>query len=93
MQLHFDIDEDWLRQMDELGALGGLRTRKDLLNNALTILRWAAKQLLEGRTIVSVDAAGIGRERELEMPYLQTVAASIKKRNSTADLKALTSAA
>ena len=90
IQLHFDIDEEWLRELEELRSLGGLRTKKELLNNALTILRWAARQRLNGRTIVSVGADGT--EREFEMPYLEAVASSAKNRDGDkADTKHLAS--
>lgn len=77
IRLQFEIDEDWLQVLEELRRLGGLRTKKDLLNNALTLLRWAVKQRLNGRAIVSVSPDGA--ERELEMPYLEAVAASATK--------------
>jgi len=77
IRLQFEIDEDWLRDLEELQKLGGLRTKKELLNNALTLLRWAARQRLNGRTIVSVGQDG--SERELEMPYLEAVASSADK--------------
>jgi hypothetical protein len=72
VRLQFEIEEDWLRELEELQKLGGIKTKKELLNNAMTLLRWAAKQRLSGRTIVSVT--NDGSERELEMPYLEAVA-------------------
>ena len=82
IRLQFEIDEGWLQELEELRRLGGLRRKKDLLNNALTLLRWAVKQRLNGRTIVSVGQDD--SERELEMPYLEAVAASATKQATTA---------
>jgi hypothetical protein len=80
MRFQFEIDAEWLQRLEELMKLGGLRTKKDLMNNALTVLDWAVKQRLAGRTIVSVADEDDGTERELEMPYLNAVAASARKR-------------
>lgn len=76
IRLQFEIDEEWLNELEQLRNLGGLRTKKELLNNALTLLRWAVKQRQNGRTIVSVSADG--SERELEMPYLEAVSGGAK---------------
>jgi len=80
VRLQFEINEDWLRELEELQKLGGVKTKKDLLNNAMTLLRWAARQRLNGRSIVSV--AEDGNERELEMPYLEAVASSTSDKQS-----------
>lgn len=80
-RLQFEIDEEWVRELEELMRLGGIRTKKELLNNALTLLRWAAKQKLNGRTLVSVGEDG--SERELEIPYLEAVAAGGRRELAT----------
>ena len=72
VRLQFEIEEDALRDIELLQELGGLRTKKDLLNNALTLLQWAVRQRTSGRAILSVGPDGT--ERELEMPYLEAVA-------------------
>jgi hypothetical protein len=61
-----------LKEMERLCDLGGLSSKKELLNNALTLLKWAVRQKQQGYSIASVDADGNIR-RELEMPYLESV--------------------
>jgi Uncharacterized protein conserved in bacteria (DUF2191). len=79
MRFQFEIDEEWLQKLEELMKLGGLRTKKELMNNALTVLDWAVKQRLARRVVLSVAEDDDGTERELEMPYLNAVAAAAKK--------------
>lgn len=51
-----------------------LRTRKDLFNNALTLLEWAVKEKSAGRTIASIDDESKS-VKELLMPILEGVPA------------------
>jgi hypothetical protein len=53
--------------MDE----SGIKTRKDLLNNALMLLEMAIKERKEGRTLVSVDEKK-NRFKEVLMPILSS---------------------
>jgi hypothetical protein len=41
--------------MDKLQSTLGLSTRKQLLNNALAILKWAVDQRQLGRKVASID--------------------------------------
>ena len=67
-----EIMREELTEMERLCELGGLSSKKELLNNALTLLKWAVRQKQQGYSIASVDANGDVR-RELEMPYLESV--------------------
>lgn len=60
-----------LDRMDELCELGGLKSKKELLNNAVTLLEWAVKQKQRGYSVASISPGG--EVRELEMPYLENV--------------------
>jgi len=74
-----EIMREELDEMERLCELGGLSSKKELLNNALTLLKWAVRQKQQGYSIASVDENGDIR-RELEMPYLESV--SLKSRNT-----------
>ena len=81
VRLQFEVSEEEAQRLDDLRALCGLRTKKDLFNNALTILEWAVRQRQSGRTINSI---GPNREQcELEMPALESAAS--RPRNGAFD--------
>ncbi|MGB8886380.1 MAG: hypothetical protein WCC87_06620 [Candidatus Korobacteraceae bacterium] len=70
MRLQLDIDENAASLLSWLKEKTGAKTQKELFNNAITLLFWALKQRLQGRTIAAVDEK---REsfRELQMPALE----------------------
>lgn len=68
-RVQFDIPEDRLAELQKLMDLCGIETRKDLFNNALTLLQWAVRESTQGRTIASVGADEKSY-RELQMPIL-----------------------
>lgn len=76
VRFQFEIEKERLEELEWLAGMGELKTKKDLLNNAITLLKWAVRQRINGRAIASVDEEG--NERELEMPFLEAVAANAK---------------
>ncbi len=72
VRLQFEIPEDRLQSLDELMEEAGIRTRTELFNNAMTLLRWAIRQKKEGRSVASIDFDG-KTFRELEMPIFENV--------------------
>lgn len=82
IRLQVEIDEDQMKELESLAELSGVRTKKDLLNNALTLLKWAARQRMEGYTIQSVNRAE-GIVKELEMPLLETLGARLRRQRAT----------
>lgn len=54
--------------MKEVGAA----TIRELFDNALTLLQWAAKETAKGRTIASVDDKKL-HYSELQMPILSNM--------------------
>lgn len=64
-----------VRMLDQLAAEAGLATRKDLFNNALTLLVWAVGEVKRGRAIASIDESK-QRFTELRMPMLDAVASN-----------------
>jgi hypothetical protein len=71
-RLQIDLDEAQMKQLEQMMEEGKVRTKKDLFNAALTLLRWAMKERKAGRIIASVDES---RDvyKELEMPVLSEV--------------------
>jgi hypothetical protein len=68
-RVQLDLPTEKVEQLDRLAAEVGFATRKDLFNNALTLLQWAVKESRRGRAIASVDQAN-ERFTELHMPFL-----------------------
>lgn len=66
------VDKDAL---DDMMRRGDIKTRKELLNNALTLLKWTIKQRKTGRIIGSIDKTDGRPEtyRELSMPILDNI--------------------
>ena len=69
------ITEQQYDELTKLMAAGGLNTNRDLFNNAITLLKWAARERARGSAIVSVNEAE-GSVKELELPFLEAVASS-----------------
>jgi len=65
----FEMPEDKAKELDVLLKDYGVSTKKELFNNALTLLKWAIKETRSGRYIASVDEKS-GKYRELHMPIL-----------------------
>ncbi len=73
MRLQFEVSEEQNKKIETLVKEVSLRTKKDLFNNAITLLNWAVKQYKAGRIIVSIDKQ-MESYRELAMPILDNVA-------------------
>lgn len=70
-RVQLEVTPASLEKMDELQAATGLRTRKALLENALTLLSSAVEHRRAGRNLVFVGDDG-GR-LEFTMPCLDAV--------------------
>ncbi len=68
IRFQFDITPERSHELDELASQLGV-SKKDLINNALTMLKWAIRHRRAGRAICSIqdDSDDIV---ELEMPIL-----------------------
>ena len=78
VRLQVEMDKEQMEDLEELLKLGGLRTKRDLLNNALTLLKWAAREKAKGNSLCSVDPNG-HLHKELELPFLETVAVTVHR--------------
>ncbi len=71
-RIQFELSEDRNKELEALMEKTGTRTKKDLFNNALTLLEWAVKEKRTGRIIASVDERG-KKYKEIVMPVLENV--------------------
>jgi len=74
VRIQLDLPEERVRELDALMAELGISTRKELFNNALTLLEWAASEKRADRIVASVDEAK-RKFKELVMPALERVSA------------------
>lgn len=74
VRVQFDISRAQQQRLMVLMEAMGLSTRTELFNNALTVLKWAAKQRSLGRIIAAVEQDESGYH-ELSLPGLDAVAA------------------
>lgn len=69
-QIEFSAQQ--VKNLDRLQELGGLSKRRDLINNALSLLEWVVREVNEGRMIASVDEKQ-HKYKEFTMPMLDEV--------------------
>ena len=55
LKLQFEVDEDANEQIVSYIVLTKVKTKREYINNALALLRWAIDARIEGRSIASVD--------------------------------------
>lgn len=67
-----DVPEERDREIEDLMKECGISTKKELFNNAVTLLKWAIEEKRKGRIIASVEEEG-KKYRELQMPILSAV--------------------
>lgn len=79
VRLQVELDPQHMEELEELQELGGLRTKKDLWNNAITLLKWAAREEARGASIFSINEEE-GIYKELELPFLETYATNVRRR-------------
>jgi hypothetical protein len=72
-RFQIDLTADELGSIERWSSMAGFRTKKEFLLNAFTMFKWAAQQVLLGRTICAMNEA-TGEIRHLEMPALAAIA-------------------
>lgn len=78
VRIQLDFPEEKVKELDELMREAEISTRKDLFNNALTLLVWAANETREGNIIVSLNQEE-KTYKQLVMPILSTIARVARK--------------
>lgn len=72
VRFQIEIDENKLYELESLMRECGIRTKKDLINNALTLFKWAVNKRKSGHEITAVNFES-KEYFELEMPALSAV--------------------
>lgn len=67
VRVQLDLPENRVRELEELMREVGVTTRKEFFNHALSLFRWAIKEMQDGRVIASVDTT-TERYKEMVMP-------------------------
>lgn len=78
MRIQLDLDEAGVRLLDKLKEATGLRTHKELFNNAVTLFEWAVNQRRDGRIVASLDEVS-ENYKELQMPVLEYAASQAEE--------------
>jgi len=71
VRVQLDFPEEKVAELDTLMQEADITTRKDLFNNALTLLAWALNERKKGNIVVSLNEEH-GTYKELVMPILST---------------------
>ncbi|HER26032.1 MAG TPA: hypothetical protein ENI69_02875 [Rhodospirillales bacterium] len=72
MRLQIELADEMVEPFHELKDICGLRTNKDIFDNAMTLLEWAVGEVQKGNIIASVNEAD-NRMVEFQMPALINV--------------------
>lgn len=72
IRIQFELPEEKVRELENIMKRAGISTKKDLLNNSLTLFEWAVSERGLGNTIVSIDNRN-KRIKELVMPSLSSI--------------------
>ena len=77
VRFQLEIKQSMLDEITSLVELGGFSSKKEFMNTAVSLLRWAMLQRKAGNIIAAIDDQE--RIRELEMPCLTHIAVQEKR--------------
>ena len=86
-RLQIELSEDKQRQLETLLSDTGLATKKELINNALTLLTWAVRETKAGRRIVALDEVS-RHYKEVLLPALEHAGAEAEASGRTLQARA-----
>ena len=72
VRLQIEIEKEKLEELKSLMRDCGIRTKKDLFNNALTLFKWAVNKRKSGHEIMAVNTED-DHYVEFDMPSLSAV--------------------
>jgi hypothetical protein len=78
VRIQIELPEDKVRALEALMAEVGVSTKKELFNNALTVLEWMVNETTEGRVIASINEQTMSY-KQLAMPILSAVSDKVKR--------------
>ena len=71
-RIQIELSEEQLHHYEKLMKKCGMRTKKDLINNALTLLEWAINARENGSVIAAIDEED-GRYAEVLLPIFSNI--------------------
>ena len=71
-RFQLDMSDTRLKEIEGLMALTNTATKKEFVNSAITLLKWAIRQRQLGYSVASYND-GTGQIKELAMPILDDV--------------------
>ena len=71
IRIQVEFPEEKARVLEALMDKAGIRTKKELLNNALSLLQWVINETEQGNKILSISD---DNRKELVMPMLSYLA-------------------
>lgn len=71
MRIQYELSEKENAEIEKMMEDTAISTKRDLLNNALTLFEWAIKEIKKGRVIAAID--------EKENRYVALVMPSLSK--------------
>lgn len=72
-RIQVEFSPERRQQLEQLMGTLGIRTKKELLNSALTMFTWAADEVKNGRSICSID-----EEEKRIKEYVNPIFANLK---------------
>lgn len=70
-RFQIDITDDFIKELSELMRITGIKTKRDLVNTAFSLMMWTVKKVKTGKIVASVLENGI--IKELVMPIFYEV--------------------
>ncbi len=81
VKFQFEMPQANADRLDQMARESGA-TKRDIINNAMTLLEWAIDEVKAGRVIASIDAQE-NRYKELVLPLLRDFAAQADAKATT----------
>lgn len=72
-RIQIELPDEKVKELESLMKDAGLKTKKDFISNALTLLVWAIRERQAGRIIASVDE-NEKKYKEILLPALENMA-------------------
>lgn len=83
VRVQVDLAEGLVHELDELMRDCRIETRRELINNALSVLQWAVQETMQGHPVASFNAEE-KYYNVLRMPALDAAAAVGRRRREQA---------
>ena len=72
MRIQYELTDERNKALENLMRETGITTKKELLNNALSLFEWAIQERKKGATLVSLDEHN-NKYKEIIIPALNNI--------------------